>query len=119
MERAHDDEAPEPTSERPVEPGRLRGALSVLRGQRLVPLQLQAEWFEYQQIFDALLKRLSAALARQARSEKTRIESLPGLAEPAARRPPSPGDHKADLRSRAAAMRGLGIPAHTYDEDKP
>jgi len=86
--------------------GRLRAAWLALRGERLVPQQIQAEWLEYQQIFESVLQRLSAQLARQARSEKLRIESL--IPEgPTERVPASPRAHKQELRSRAAAMRGL------------
>ena len=57
-------------------PGRLRAAISVLRGERLVPLQIHSEWVEYQQAFDALLRRFSALLARQAKAERARAEQL-------------------------------------------
>ncbi len=85
--------------------GRLRAAWLALRGERLVPQQIQAEWLEYQQIFESVLQRLSAQLARQARSEKLRIESL--IPEEPSHREPSHRDHKAELRSRAAGLRGL------------
>lgn len=85
--------------------GRVRAAWLALRGERLVPQQIQSEWLEYQQIFESVLQRLSAQLARQAKSEKLRIESL--IPEEPSRREPSRQDRKAELRSRAAEMRGL------------
>lgn len=57
-----------------VAPGKFRAAWSVLRGQRLVPLQVQAEWLTYQQIFDDVLQRLGAQLARQAKAESDRLK---------------------------------------------
>lgn len=97
------------------EPGRVRAAISVLRGQRLVPLQVQFEWLEYQQIFDDLLKRLSAQLARQARSEKARVkrllkepsETVEASSPPSSPSPKDPASYKQALRSRAAQLRGL------------
>ena len=88
--------------------GRLRSAWAVLRGERLVPSQIQGEWIEYQQIFESILQRLSAQLARQARSEKLRLESL--IPEEPSHREPSRKDHKAELRKRANALRGLNLP---------
>ncbi len=85
--------------------GRLRSAWAAFRGERLVPQQIQAEWLEYQQIFESVLQRLSAQLARQAKSEKSRIDSL--IPDEPSHREPSRQDHKAELRSRAAEMRGL------------
>ena len=71
---AYDDpnRSSEETPERP--PGRVRAAWSVLRGERVVPLQIQAEWIEYQQVLDSLLRRFSALLARQAKAERRAIE---------------------------------------------
>lgn len=94
------------------EPGRLRGAWSVLLGERLVPVQIHAEWREYQQIFDDLLKRLSTQLARQAKAEKRRVRRLLEEAEPGSESSSRsdvqpPAGSKAELRSRAAAARGL------------
>jgi len=80
--------------------------LAVLRGQSLVPDQIVWEWVEYQQAFNDLLTRFSALLARNAKAEKARAvrdlpESSPDLRQPAH------VSHKAELRSRAAALRGL------------
>ena len=93
-------------------PGRIRSAWSVLLGERLVPVQLQAEWVEYKLIFDDLLKRLSAQLARQAKAEKGRLETQLPMDEPA----PlvrAPAGNKAELRRRAAVARGIMPQAST------
>ncbi len=90
---------------------RLAGAWSVLRGERLAPLQLQAEWLDYRLMLDDVLKRLGAQLARQAKAETGRLKQLltdVGEAEPAG--PPSSRHHKVDLYRRAHAI-GLGLPA--------
>lgn len=92
-----------------AEPGRFRAAMSVLRGERLVPLQIHAEWIEYQQIFDDILTRWSASLARDAKSEKKRVDRLSGDLEHI----PPPRDIatvKAALRTQAASMHGRTIP---------
>lgn len=100
-----------PPSDLPRRPGRLRSALQVLLGQRLVPEQIQAEWLEYQLIFTDLLQRQSAMLARAAKEERKRLKRL---AESSAPEPapqldllPSRG-RKAALRSQAADRLGLG-----------
>ena len=107
-------EAPGPEKPPPEEPGRLRSAWHVLRGQRLVPLQIQFEWIEYQQIFDDVLKRFSAQLARGAKAEKKRLKSALSP-ETAETQPVSSQEeaavYKARLRSRVAAQRGIGRPA--------
>lgn len=104
--------APEP----PRPPGRLRAAWSVLRGQRLVPAQIQAEWLEYQLIFDDLLSRMSSSLARQAKAERKRLRRL-AEAEPSSTSDSpqlqllpngSGSSSKAQLRSLAAQRLGLG-----------
>jgi len=94
--------------------GRLSGAWRVLRGDALVPDQIRVEWAEYQVIFSDLLSRLSASLARQAKNEKKRVAEE--LADPdqiplALVRTNS--DHKAELRRRAANLRGLPSPPTT------
>jgi len=63
-------------------PNRVTEAFRVLIGQRLTPIQIQAEWVEYQQIFRDLLETFSASLARQSKAEKKRLERLGGAAEP-------------------------------------
>lgn len=103
-----------PTETAEVErPGRFAAAWSVLRGQRLTPRQIQSEWLEYQQIFESILQRLSAQLARQARSEKLRLAALvPESSDQPPQEDASSHDqksHKAALRSRSADLRGLGV----------
>lgn len=107
---------PEPHLLLESSPGRLRSAWSVLLGERLVPLQLQFEWLEYQQIFDDLLKRFSAQLARQAKAEKTRVKRLLDPSDqPIKREPPQPPplDPKSAVRSRVAQFVGGGQDAPT------
>ena len=92
--------------------------MSVLRGQSLVPAQIEWEWLEYQQQFNGLLQQFSALLARNAKSEKKRIDALASSLESSGppSRAPAFANHKSELRHRAAAMRGLGIPAaKTYE----
>lgn len=80
----------------------------------MVPAQIQAEWVEYQLIFDDLLSRMSVSLARQAKAERKRLRRLAEEGPP-----PSQSDHpqlsllpgqspKAALRSAAADRLGLG-----------
>lgn len=88
-------------------PGRLKAAWSVLRGESIVPAQIRAEWAEYQIIFQDLLTRQSALLARQAKMEKRRLERLTVPPDPEAIQPPA-RTGKADLRRRAALAKGLG-----------
>lgn len=110
---------PESTpDERPESsPGRFGSALQVLRGQSLVPDQIRWEWLEYQHQFNDLLQRYSATLARAAKSEKKRIADLSDhLERPEPHAMPSKGDHKADLRARAAALRGLGVASGPQQE---
>lgn len=88
-------------------PGRVRGALMVLRGEALVPDQIRAEWIEYQVTFSGLLERFGALLARQAKAQKKSLdEQLTEAPSPVA----TPiGDHKAQLRTKAARLHlGLG-----------
>ena len=86
--------------------GRIRAAWDVLMGQRVTPQQLQADWVEYQQIFNDLLDRWSAKLARDAKAEKERIKRLD---VPVALPPPEVTDTKAELRRRVAGLRGFGL----------
>lgn len=95
---------------------RLRAAVQVLLGQRLVPFQIQAEWADYQEIFQELLQRQSTYLARQAKAEKARLEQLAQLTqepEPEHSQPPL-SDRKAELRRRAAELRGLSSPRQQH-----
>lgn len=91
-------------------PGRFRGALSVLLGTSVSPMQLQAEWAEYQTMFNDLLARQSALLARNAKAEKERIKKLMAEDSPCEGgvKPPASGRSKEELRTIAANSRGLG-----------
>lgn len=89
--------------------GRLLAAWRVLMGQRVTPQHIVAEWVEYQQIFNDLLERWSAKLARDAKAEKERIKRLDKV-DVAAVQPVLPKlDSKQELRRRVAGMRGFGL----------
>jgi uncharacterized protein YyaL (SSP411 family) len=94
---------------------RLRASAQVMRGHRLVPAQIHAEWIEYQQLLDDLLKRLSAQLARQARSEKARVKQLleqqQTHLELAVDAPRRSNGRKSDLRRLYASQLGLRAPS--------
>lgn len=45
-------------------------------GQRLVPFQIQAEWVQYQQIFQGQMEMFSSYLARSAKAEKARLKRI-------------------------------------------
>lgn len=99
---------PQPEPNKTPKPGRFRSAWLVLRGQTLTPQQIQGEWLEYQQIFDDILTRMSAYLARQARIEKDRVKvQLEQDAASQQNQQNPPTSNKAALRSRVAEMRGL------------
>jgi len=68
-------------------PNRVTEAFRVLMGQRLTPIQIEAEWVEYQQIFRDLLETFSASLARQSKAEKKRVERLVNKVEPEVKEP--------------------------------
>jgi len=87
--------------------GRLRAAWYVLTGQRVTPQQIQADWVEYQMIFNDLLERWSAKLARDAKAEKDRIKRL-DVATPVVQTP-QVSDVKQELRRKVASMRGFGL----------
>ena len=89
--------------------GRIRAAWYVLMGQRVTPQQLQADWLEYQQIFNDLLDRWSAKLARDARAEKDRIKRLDVPVNAVQVQPAEPANVKTELRRRVANMRGFGL----------
>jgi len=94
-------------------PSRLRAAISVLRGESLVPAQIEWEWLEYQIRFNDLLTRYIASLARGAKAEKKRIEALhSSLEEAPPQRQAAPLGGKAELRARAAvsSIHKLKIP---------
>ena len=81
---AQTDPSQEPREVEQRRVGRLRAAFQVLRGESLVPEQIRFEWLEYQQIFNDVLQRFSAQLARGAKAEKKRVAKL---LEPGARYP--------------------------------
>ena len=81
----------------------MRAAWSVFRGQRLVPLQVQAEWLTYQQIFDDVLQRLGAQLARQAKFQKESLKRH--LEEHPSDGPTSSSPRLDDLQERKNALR--------------
>jgi hypothetical protein len=80
----------------------------VLLGEPVVPEQILADWLSYRLLFDDLLVRFGALLARQAKAEKARLQEQ--LAEQPTERAPAPGvngSRKADVRRRIAEARGL------------
>lgn len=93
--------------------GRVRAAWYVLIGQRVTPQQIQADWVEYQCIFNDLLERWSAKLARDAKAEKERIKRL-DAATPEVHMP-QVTDTKQELRRRVANLRGFGLLSETRD----
>lgn len=96
----------------PRDPGRVVAAWKVLRGERLVPIQIQADWAEYQLIFGDILKRFSALMAREAKAEKRRLKRQTERKENQEQEKQTslalPTD-KSKLRE-IARQRGLGIP---------
>lgn len=73
-------------------------------GRKTTPLQIEKEWLEYKLIFEDLLTRWSASLAREAKAEKKRIDRLQDAGiEP-------PAHTKQALRSTWAQMRGFQTP---------
>lgn len=86
--------------------GRLRAAWCVLMGQRVTPQQILHDWAEYQLIFNDLLTRWSAQLARDARQEQIRIKAL-GVVPTV--QPVAPPNMKTELRRKVASMRGFGL----------
>lgn len=105
---------------------RIRASAQVLKGHRLVPMQIHAEWIEYQQLLDDLLKRLSAQLARQARSEKARLRKLLEDQSSQLELEPSSRPHvvrgngrKSELRRRFASQLGIRAPSNAVLELEP
>jgi hypothetical protein len=86
---------------------RWRLALDVLLGKPVVPQQIYLEWLEYRVLFDDLLKRFGAQLARNAKAEHKRIrETLDGPSRrDVAAQIPSAG--KARVRAIIAQQRGI------------
>lgn len=89
--------------------GRFRAAVRVLRGQRLTPQQMQADFLEMQLAFDSIFDKLSTALSRLVKREKARAEEMASLLDQErAQSDPGPLDDmdKEALR-RYAAVNGL------------
>jgi len=104
-------------------PSRVRAAWYVLMGQRVTPVQMEAEWLEYQLIFDDILTRLSAQLARVSKNERERIKrELSDVGDPPARNVPATGPRRKDVvRARISAARGFparGFPLRGFPEFK-
>lgn len=89
--------------------GRLLSAWRVLMGQRVTPQHIVAEWVEYQQIFNDLLERWSAKLARDAKAEKERIKRLDKVTVPDIQPVLPEANRKQELRRRLANMRGFAL----------
>lgn len=90
-------------------PSRWRLAWRVLLGEPVVPQQVLQEWLSYRLLFDDLLQRFSALLARQAKAEHARLRAQ---LEPPSDLPavnPQSSDRKASVRRRAAEARGLAV----------
>jgi len=112
--------------------GRISSAWKVLRGERLVATQIQAEWVEYQQIFQGQLEQLSAYLARSAKAERRRLRRLQEerdelsdqalQPDPLSRPAPPLSPHssrKAELRRLVAARVGLAPPQSRNQQSPP
>jgi len=87
-------------------PGRVASALAVLFGRRLTPLQIEAEWVEYKGVFQDLLGRHGALLARMAKAEKERLDRSYAALEDVG--PPGSSAEivtKQDARSRLATRK--------------
>jgi len=100
-------------------PGRIASALAVLFGRRLTPLQIEAEWVEYKGVFQDLLGRHGALLARMAKAEKERLDRSYAALEDSEAAPASSAEivTKQDARSRLATRKfGLvvGGPPQAY-----
>jgi len=98
-----------PTGSRPF-----RGLLArfrTRRARRSTPdpsiVEIMAQWAEYEMIFNDILQRLSAQLARQAKMEKKRLERIAEQLElPDIRQAPeAPPNSKDALRSQYARAR--------------
>jgi len=97
---------------------RIVEAFRVLMGQRLTPLQIEAEWAEYQQIFRDLLQQFSASLAREAKAEKKRLDKLVALPEAVPGGPvfDDRAQRKAVLRQKMA-QRTMTVASPTVHEE--
>jgi len=105
----------------PPSVGRLRAAWYVLMGRRMSSLQMEVEWLEYKMIFEDILSRLGAQLARSAKSQKRQLAAnlSEQLEQPAAT---GRGGSKGRLRRKIAIMKGVpgvhpeGAPARVVEE---
>ena len=84
---------------------RVFGAMARRRDPELSIAQVMAQWAEYELIFNDILQRLNAQLARQAKYEKRRLEAQTAEAPPVQPVTPTYSDPKQALRSRYAAQR--------------
>jgi len=84
--------------------GRWRSAWQVFLGRRTTPLQIEAEWLEYKLVFEDILTRLGAQLARVAKAEKKRLDVQ--LEPPQLDLEPQ-GTSKQALRVKISRMRGV------------
>lgn len=104
MSRQSSPQAPEA----PLRLSRWRAAWRVLLGESVVDEQIRQDWLSYRLLFDDLLKRWSAMLARQAKADHARIRDQLAAEEPTNRTPAaSPKTRKEEVRRRAAEARGL------------
>jgi len=93
------------------QPGRLRSAWNVLRGEMTTPTQLRAEWLEYQLAFDGIFDKLNTSLARIAKREQravaAKLQAITDEGEPSTTPtgPETTADIKARLRQMVAAQR--------------
>lgn len=88
----------------------------------MVQAQIQAEWAEYQLLFNDLLLRFSALLARSAKAEKQRVRKQVEPEAPSGQRqlPLSyPRSSKSQLRSMAAARLGLSRFQERFQQSPP
>lgn len=90
--------------------GRIRAAWSVLLGQQVTPIQMRAEWLEYQLAFDGIFDKLNTSLARIAKREQRVVaKRLTELAADeqvvASQGPETNADIKARLRRQVQAQR--------------
>ena len=67
-----------------------------------MPEQIEWEWLEYKQRFNALFDKINSALARQAKAQDREAPPHRDVA-------PSIAQDKAALRHHAAVMRGIPI----------
>lgn len=85
-------------------PGRLISAWHVLMGVRVSELQMRADWLEYRMVFEDILTRFGAQLARNTKTEKERVARE--LTERPV--PEQAKSGKAAVRARAFASHGPG-----------